>query len=187
MIDYKILSESVKYYGYLNYNKIEVPWIIDDDVDKITNPGKSLHIGRTKKCLIGSGEQGFLQLYKDKKLLKGRYQTITPCHRVEKTYDEFHLPFFMKNELIITDDVNSINLYHMLDNVSNFFKKYLPKIDCVETGDLSYDLNYDNIELGSYGIREHILDDEKFSWIYGTGCAMPRFYQCINKKYGISR
>jgi len=42
----------------------------------------------------------------------------------------------------------------------------------------SYDIEFNGIELGSYGIREC----EYLSWIYATGCAEPRLSYCQNLK-----
>ena len=65
----------------------------------------------------------------------------------------------------------------------NFFEKYLNKIDCIQTSDLSYDLIYDNIELGSYGIRTY----KNLKWIYATGIAEPRFSNTLKEiQNGIS-
>jgi hypothetical protein len=43
--------------------------------------------------------------------------------------------------------------------------------------DVGYDLEINGIEVGSYGRRE--VGD--FTWVYGTGLALPRFSQALNR------
>lgn len=52
-----------------------------------------------------------------------------------------------------------------------FEQEFNEKIQILQTSLESFDLMYQNIELGSYGIRKV----EEFSFIYGTGLALPRF------------
>ena len=56
--------------------------------------------------------------------------------------------------------------------INTIFKTKLKdesKLRIVPT-DIGYDIEYNKVELGSYGIREN----EYLTWIYGTGCAEPR-------------
>lgn len=82
----------------------------------------------------------------------------------------------MKNELIITDKVNEEQLEFITETALYFFQKYLKDSKIVKT-DIGYDIMYDDIELGSYGIRECSF----LRWIYGTGCAEPRLSTAIHK------
>lgn len=50
------------------------------------------------------------------------------------------------------------------------------QITKVEIDEFSYDLEINNIEVGSYGIRQY----KNLFWVYGTGLAEPRFSQAIN-------
>ena len=178
MIDYTILGNSVKHYRQWGFHKIEVPWYVPIHIDEITNPCKSFRIDNDNdKCIVGSAEQGFLYLYYLGRLNKGMYQSITPCYRVEDIYDSLHQMYFMKNELIITDDVRVDKLHYMIKCAMNFFESYDVKVDVVETSKNAYDIQYEGIELGSYGIREC----EFLTWIYGTGCAEPRFSSCLRR------
>ena len=178
MIDYTILGNSLKYYKKAGFQKVEVPWYVPEYIDKITNPCRSFKIDNNDdKCIVGSGEQGFLYMYSEGKLDKGMYQSITPCYRVEDVYDELHKVYFIKNELIMTNDVGYYALGYVIECAKNFFESYGIQTDIVKTSDSSYDIECDGIELGSYGIR----NCEFLSWIYGTGCAEPRFTTVINK------
>jgi len=126
MIDYGILDMSTKFYEKRNYKRIESPWTVSQYVDDITRPKDkiSFQLKHNNKCLVASGEQSFLYLYLKNFLPKGRYQTITPCFRFE-SFDYLHSKYFMKNELIITDNVNEdeldIVLHDALDFLSNVF------------------------------------------------------------------
>jgi hypothetical protein len=82
----------------------------------------------------------------------------------------------MKNELIITDNVNQQALVEITDVALQFFSNYLPKNDLsIVSEGFNFDIHYKNIELGSYGIRTC----EFLTWIYGTGCAEPRLSKII--------
>lgn len=183
MINYKILDESLTFYEGKGFKRIEAPWTVSEYVDNITKPSDKLsfQLKHNDKCLVASGEQSFLYLYLKDFLPKGRFQTITPCFRYE-SFDFLHTKYFMKNELIITDNVNDGNLLNIVDTALEFYSKYLPKNDLIITSDLhGFDIMYKGTELGSYGIR----NCDFLTWIYGTGCAEPRFSKLIGL-YGLS-
>lgn len=176
MIDYNKLANSEKYYSNLGYKRIEVPWTVSENIDDITKPVDRIHyqLKHNNKCLIGSGEVGFLYLYCKDYLPIGRYQTITPCWR-DEPYDGMHAKCFMKNELIITDDVSEKSLQKIIDDAQKFFNQYL-KTKVIKT-DIGYDIVSEEgeYELGSYGIR----NCEYLRWVYGTGCAEPRLSRVL--------
>lgn len=181
MIDYKIIYEATEHYKRLGYNLIDVPWIVSEaSVDSTKPPGAtSFYVtdpGSTKKhhqCLVASGEQSFVEVRAD--LCPGRkYQCVTPCFRHEK-YDELHLPWFMKCELILPlwkgDDVEKA-VDTVLKDAYDFFRRYASYEGSpvkVRT-DIGWDINMLGIEVGSYGYREY----DGFRWVYGTGVAEPR-------------
>lgn len=202
MIDYKNLADSVEFYTQKGFKNIEVPWTVSEYVDDITKPSDRIHyqLKHNNKCLVASGEQGFLYLYLKDYLPYGRFQTVTPCFR-DEPYDLFHEKCFMKNELIITDDVSESRLKDMIDIAREFFYGIIgcPSecVKVIKTDEMksAYDIVYEEdiweqpnvesnaslvgtreIELGSYGIRK----TEFLTWIYGTGCAEPRLSKCRN-------
>lgn len=177
MIEYKHISESIDYYKEFGFKYIETPWIVPKEIDDITRPidKQAFQLKHNDMDLVASGEQSFLCLYKQNLLDKGRFQTVTPCFRDEKN-DEIHCQYFIKNELIETNDITKNNLFNIIDIALNFFIKYLPNSQVIET-EIGYDIVSNNIELGSYGIREC----EFLKWIYATGCAEPRLSYTINK------
>ena len=182
MIDYQNLANSVEFYKECKYIPIEVPWTVSEYVDDITKPKDRIHyqLKHNNKCLVASGEQGFLYLYLKDYLPKGKFQTITPCFR-DEPYDLYHEKCFMKNELIITDDTSDKMLNKIIDDARAFFSKTigcpieeLKIVNMTSDVEVSLDINFMDIELGSYGIRE----TEFLKWIYGTGCAEPRLSKC---------
>lgn len=180
MIDYKKLADSVSFYSLRGFKQIEAPWWISKEIIKVTFPSCNLedfYLSNRDKYLVASGEQSFLYLMAKGLLPPGRYQTITPCFR-DEAIDVLHRKAFMKNELIITDHVNSDTLHEVVHTAMLFFQSQVPdptKINLVETEE-GYDINYGSIELGSYGIRKWSLG----SWIYATGCAEPRLTHAIS-------
>ena len=184
MINYKNLYDAEVFYSDKGFQRIEVPWTVTEYVDDITKPKDRTHyqLVHNKKCLIASGEQGFLYLYLKEYLPKGRFQTTTPCFR-DEPYDLYHEKCFMKNELIITDEIGKDTLDFIIDSAMSFFKTKLEpnRLEVVPTMD-GFDINYKvggvtPVELGSYGIREC----EFLRWIYGTGCAEPRLSKLMKK------
>lgn len=131
--------------------------------------------------MVASGEQSFLYLYNKGFLPKGQYQTVTPCFRDEQ-FDAYHTKYFIKNELIKTDSVELKSLHDVVEIAFEFFKHKLGNDVKIETviQNKEYDISFDKIELGSYGIR----NCEFMSWIYATGVAEPRLSR-VMEKYGI--
>jgi len=183
MIDYKLISDSIDFYEKVGFKRIESPWTVSEYVDNLTKPKDrlSFQLKHNNKCLVASGEQSFLYLYLKDFILKGTYQTTTPCFRFEG-FDFSHTKYFIKNELIKTDVVNRTELTKLIQHAFDFFSQYLSGLTIVET-DIGYDINYKEHELGSYGIREN----EFLKYIYGTGCAEPRLSKLIYlSKNGVS-
>lgn len=183
MIDYNLLDKSIKHYNSLGYERIESPWTVTPYIDDITRPSgvTPFELKHNGKRLVASGEQSFLYLYLKGFLPKGKYQTVTPCYRFE-AFDYLHTKYFIKNELIITDDVNQNTVINVVNDAKNFFTKFFNEkdINLIQTKE-GFDIEVNEIELGSYGMRTC----EFLTWIYGTGCAEPRLTNAINK-YGIS-
>lgn len=181
MINYEIISESVKHYSKYGFRQIETPWFISSIADDITRPITSTpYIVNGVQRLPGSGEQSFLELMLEGNLPPGCYQTITPCFRNEQI-DLLHKNYFLKNELIITDLTIDKPLLRLTGLAKRFFHKYLDATTHIKTDD-GWDLTYNGIELGSYGYKEH----GNLKWFYGTGVAEPRLSTVMNI-YGISQ
>lgn len=177
MIDYKIIADSIEHYTQCGYVQIETPWMVSKYIDNITKPSRnrSYQLSINQKCLVASGEQSFLQLYLDGTIPCGKFQTVTPCFRDEPIIDNLHSEYFIKNELINTTNVNQNQLIKTIDDALSFIKKYIPDVEVIKT-DVGYDIVWDNIELGSYGIRH----SDFLSWIYATGVAEPRLSKVIH-------
>lgn len=181
MIDYQIISDSVKYYEHLGYERIESPWYIPRKISEVTAPSgyPFFTIQEKGDVLVASGEQSLLSLYNHGFLPKGRFQTITPCFR-EETVGVWNHKYFLKNELMITDSVTKKDLEDITEHAFSFFEKQLGHGDLklVQIDTDAFDIFYKNIELGSYGIRKC----EFLTWVYGTGVAEPRLSRVKNLK-----
>lgn len=155
------------------------------DVAEITKPERKrddYFLGANNKTLVASGEQGYLYLMLKGFLPKGKYVTITPCFRNE-SQGLLHRKQFIKCELIDVDSNSDESLQSILRDATSFMRKYL-QVEIIPTegeklASASYDLRYEGVELGSYGIRQF----GSMRWIYGTGIAEPRFSEiCAHKK-----
>lgn len=177
-ISWNRIAQAINYYTIKKYEYIEVPWMVDEETINITKPPQARLFDSFLGNLVASGEQSFLAIRED--LCPGRkYQCVTPCFRDEK-YDELHLPYFVKCELIHvlwkTDDADQA-LELMIRDAWNFITGITYTCTEVVKTDIGKDILTAGIEVGSYGYREH----EGFRWIYGTGLAEPRMSQAVSK------
>lgn len=182
-IDYKKLSDSVEFYEEYGFQRLEAPWWVPKEIMMLTAPpGRDAddllyQINKNSKCLVASGEQSFLYMANQGMLPKGRFQAVTPCFR-DEVQGPTRRKFFMKNELIMTDSTDKDALNWAVNAAFVFFSKQVPNeglLQVVDIGDGSLDIEYDGIEIGSYGIRENAL----LKWVYATGCAEPRLTRAI--------
>jgi len=166
------IVEAISHYQSLGYQLIDAPMCVDLDVSSHTKP---IHIKdiyhNEKEVYVGSAEQSFIQLHKDKKIKNGMFMALTPCLRDEKILDNTHYKSFLKLELIIIGNSNS---FKVINDVKEFFEKYL-KVKTIKTNEATDSVDIVSIkgeqELGSYGVR-HMLDGTTYT--YGTGIAEPR-------------
>lgn len=193
MIDYGVIHDSLAYYEARGYKRVELPWLVTDEISQITRPhfADTYWVTRdhnnSRKVFVASAEQAFLyQIIKGTLPVSGKFQSVTPCMRSEGQ-DLLHRKYFIKNELIwygSTKDFNAHkaawekNLQTMIRDANMFFRLKVADVKLlntrrmdVETHAYNYDIEYAGIELGSYGIRTF----ENVTWIYGTGVAEPRF------------
>lgn len=188
-IDYLKIASSISFYEKLGFKRVEAPWWVPKEIMQITKPkdspeGSEYFLPKNNKCLVASAEQSFLYMYNQGLIPTGKFQATTPCFR-EEIQGPMKRKYFIKNELIITDNVNYDNLSLIIENSLSFFKTQVPNkklLKVIKIED-TFDIEYDGIELGSYGIRStHFLD-----WIYGTGCAEPRLTRAIQRSEFLKR
>lgn len=185
-INYQTVSRAISEYGTRGYKYVDTPWHVPASTLTATLPrersGFSLWHPELPhdKFLVGSAEQGFLQLMIDGKIASGSYCSAGPCFRDEPTVDELHRYSFFKLELIKilgpSEQPELIDVWKMAhaakDVHANLYwlsKKSLEQLRVVRT-DQGYDLELAGVEVGSYGLREH----DGHRWLYGTGLALPR-------------
>ena len=182
LIDYDVLHKALKYFSKHGFTQIEVPWRVSKEAINVTfNSNESFK--SDDKFLVGSAEQGFLELQLQGKLTSsGQYMSVSPCFRNE-TADYYHQQEFIKLELIYfsnfeisKDDVQFVAFRQFV--VSFITKKLNIKssdIIIMQTNDKSSlhseDILINGLEYGSYGVRMF----KDFYYIYGTGIALPRF------------
>lgn len=175
IVDYKLLSKAIKFFSHKGYTQVETPWRVSEESINLTFKS-SESFKSDDKFLVGSAEQGFLEMISDGILEYGIYMSVSPCFRNENE-DYYHQQEFIKLELIdiiLVKNMFALNL--MRDNVLKFITKHLKvkssSIVVVSTNDDStdFDILIDGIEYGSYGFR----NIEEKVYIYGTGIALPR-------------
>lgn len=174
-INWQNIAKAIDFYTVHGFEYIETPWIVDYKTIEITcpDPQKIITVdesGGTLHGLVGSAEQGFLQLVLDGKLSGVNYVSAGSCFRLEKE-DELHQSQFFKVELFskcINGD-RAIQASRELLRRANKFMNYQAVEVQTEEG---FDLEINGVEVGSYGARFH----SKIGWwAYGTGVAEPRY------------
>lgn len=176
-ICWKTLSDSIAYYRKSGYAEIDVPWCVSRAAIATTYTGQGWPGLAPGTGLVGSAEQGVIQMVLDGTLSPGRYVSCTPCFREDEP-DDTHVQTFMKVELsIVTTAPTSEQLDSMIAHAREWFIARSvagSEIQVVQTGERQYDIEKNSIEIGSYGIRENV--HAGMSVIYGTGIALPRFF-----------
>jgi hypothetical protein len=215
MINYGIIDQSIKFYEGLGFQRIESPWTVTPEISSITKPSfaKDFSIAEKNKVLVASAEQSFLYLYNKGFLPKGKFQSVTPCFR-DEVFTPLHTKYFVKNELIATDNVSKEALRSMVHCARDFFRQFclLPKVNdnyvsstkekndvlivstdngrnvVVDDVDVNDGYLYPSYDLVYRGIELGSYGIRKcnfLTWIYGTGVAEPRLTRAL-KTYGIS-
>lgn len=193
-IDYHLISHAITSFTEKGYQYIDTPWFVNQEILDVTLPNdrQGFYLGHPTKNtrelnLVGSAEQGFLQLMLEKQINCGKFCSAGPCFRDEPIIDELHQLNFFKLELINIVSANHLlndfnikeMMFHAKETYIEIFKlssKYINELQSIET-DHGYDLILKNIEIGSYGIRKY----SNFCWIYGTGLALPRAQIALKK------
>jgi hypothetical protein len=183
-INWMLLAMAQNYYNELGYKYCEVPYLVPEEYNILTKPHNDQSFVLKHDLfenqpheLVGSAEQGFIYLMATNQLPGNKLCAITPCFRTER-YSNIHLPWFMKCELFHLSSSKE-DCKSMIDDAWNFFSKYTANknLVVVQTSEESWDINLNNIEIGSFGLRHF----EFGTFIYGTGLALPRFEE--TKKY----
>jgi len=179
-INWQRLMSAITFYNSQGYKYVDLDWTVNENISEITKPLGKRDFFVNDKALVASGEQSFLQMIVDGKLVDGKYCGITPCFRDESIIDELHQQYFMKVELIDTLNINHKtrveSMNKMIDCALKFYSGYL-EVRALEIGDELFDIIdvKNNIELGSYGTRQTIFGEH----IFGTGLAEPRLSKVL--------
>lgn len=171
MINYTLIAKAIEYYKEMEYQYVDVPWVVDETTSQITKPPGLKEFPFKNKVLVASGEQSFLQMIIDNGLMPGKYVCVTPCFRDESKFNKFTKQYFLKVELINTQYHDEFALWSMIWKCLDFYRRFNIEVEAIET-DQGIDIISNGIELGSYGIRYH---EKVGHWVYGTGLAEPRF------------
>jgi seryl-tRNA synthetase len=184
-VDWSKIAHSLESYTKKGYKQIETPWIVPRCITEITCIDETAVVSADdgqegERTLVGSAEQGFLELRFHNELPDGWYVSAGPCFRIGTPPSWRHQYQFFKVELICffkEEDTKDRVLDTLICNAIDFMETYKAKLDIRETPE-GLDLEINGIEVGSYGTRYH----EKIGWWgYGTGIAEPRFTQALTR------
>lgn len=181
-INAEYLSTAQLFYEKYGFIVTPTPWLVTKESYIATCPPgvvSSNHLWKAPNQLyhVASAEQGFIEMQLRGDPIPQKAQSTTPCFRYEQKFDKYHLPFFYKLELFDRDTSHAA-LSSMTSLARQLFATLGVDTHLEATGDGSFDLvTARGLELGSYGIR-HLQGHE---WTYGTGLALPRFEQALQK------
>lgn len=180
VINYRRVAKAIKKYQKIGYTYIDTPWLVSDEAMLATLPShrKGFELGHSTLKpgkLVGSAEQGFIQLMLDEKIQPGNYVSAGPCFRDEENVDALHQYAFFKVELIQIihprDPMPTHGAARVMANDADevLYNMYGPGAQVVRTPE-GWDIEVEGVEIGSYGVREY----KGHRWVYGTGLALPR-------------
>lgn len=178
-IDYGLLADAINQYKQLGWEQIEVPWIVSLETLDATMPTKSRRFAVADGHLVGSAEQGFIELAA-RGLREGRFMAVTPCFRDEEVESRTHQRWFLKLELW---DTLALDYKPVLADALQVMRKLAPgkviqPFELGHTHDIVCETSgRPSLELGSYGRRAAHVYGRMVTWNYGTGIALPRFSQ----------
>lgn len=175
-VNWNRIGQAVSYYQLWGFTYMETPWRTDIKVNEITLPqGAKMFTDSSGCALVGSAEQGFLQLRTEGKLKRNvKYVSAGPCFR-DDPVDELHQKQFFKVELFASlenKEIANAVMLNMLENAERFFNQLSSHGVEIVKESHGYDIQLHGIELGSYGVRFH---EGIGYWAFGTGLAEPRF------------
>lgn len=170
-INWEFLNRVMDYHRANGYTPVEVPWLVERATVDLTYTGP-LNAALQGLYLVGSGEQGFLELERKGKMPRGKFVTMTPCFRDEPQVDEYHQLHFQKVELYQNVNVSYQAAWEMMEDAYDGMRTLMGsrEFNIIDT-DAGFDLMLHGVEVGSYGIREV----DGIAWVYGTALAEPRF------------
>lgn len=196
-INYVMIGDAIAMYQALGYTYLETPWWVSQDAVGHTLPrgvnpfvirthkwpgGWAVEDGPPEGFLVGSAEQSMIHLMLTHSLSPGLYVMAGPCFRNEIVVDEFHHQSFFKVELAcvyLEGTLPSKTIFDIIKDAQVVHSRVggvIPELVTMPDGK-GYDLEVKGVEVGSYGQRS--LDG--FGWVYGTGLALPRFTQAMNR------
>lgn len=190
IIDYSLLSKAIKYFSKKGFKQIETPWRVSKQAIEGTFDSDE-SFKTDDKFLVGSAEQGFLELQLQDKLKGTQFMSVSPCFRND-IEDYYHQQEFMKLELIYFSNYEIIKEEIQYQIIKRFVLNFIIKKLNIKTSDIailetkdnnsiySEDILINGIEYGSYGIRQF---QGKY-YIYGTGVALPRASKILKSLEG---
>lgn len=129
-INWSYIDDARDYYVALGFKKVSVPWIVSKAA---VEPYASVSPQAFGGYLIGSAEQGFLQLILDGNLGRGGSVSVSPCFRND-VEDETHFKYFQKVELFnligfdllaISVERKMLEIEEVMNDAYKFFDKKL--------------------------------------------------------------
>lgn len=180
-IDYDLLSDAINLYECRGWQQIEVPWVVSQESLRATYFDDFFSTGEPGQGLVGSAEQGFIELAARDMLQPGRFMAVTPCFRNEARWTQDHQPWFLKLELW---DTENTGYNKAINDALAVMQELAPgkRIEEMVTAE-GHDIVWEDgphrppVELGSYGRRKAHVYGREIVWNYGTGLALPRFSQ----------
>lgn len=177
------LSRCLTYWQGLGCKYVALPWLAPSRYTDATKPPfvTTADPATPYGNLLASGEQAFLMLA-DRGALGdvGGFVGWTPCFREEAPFDDTHHFYFTKVEVFVRCAAGEAPqvLESLVAQAQAWMQQELTlagnsgaEISTEQVTSDQIDLVLNGLEVGSYGVRQF----GGFTYVYGTGCAEPRF------------
>lgn len=193
-IDYRMIADAQDAFEAMDYRRIEVPWVVPREIVLSTGGEEAArrealaYREEGLRCVVGSAEQGFIDLIRRRLIPAGRYQAASPCFRQRDGDEPGHHPWFFKLELCsfragdtpesLAQD--ALDVFHGVVGIPEAY------VTTATDDEADLDIVCAGTELGSYGVRRvwgslRSPDEERYEkMVYGTGLALPRAQEVVD-------
>lgn len=166
-VNWRLIVKALDFYRARGYLEIPTPWSVSEQAIRVTYPEGDV-TSQGGGLLVGSAEQGFLELALRGVLPSGFLVSAGPCFRNDRVDPaRCSYPHFFKVEIWGPFGADA----RLFRDARDFHARYVhPHPVKRRISGEEIDLEINGVEVGSYGSRRH----QDIAWSFGTGLAEPR-------------
>lgn len=171
-LNYNRLAQAQAFYKGKGYQCVETPWLVSPQAVRATLPMQEAMMETIRGILVNGGEQSFIQKIMEGSIEPGKYQTVVPCFQATSPHGNS-----MKLDLIWYQPETIQVAYQTLlnDALECFFEVSDAETFGAVATESGYNVEFNGVVIGSYGVRKMDANEKNHLWVYGTGLAEPKF------------